>query len=291
MSSWGQALDCVSSRRSRPLPLHRNPVAADQNSSSAPPSKVVAAARGTRGTSAAKSSVTEGLKGWIFPILIFFVIRIFFFQAYRIPSPSMEPEMMVGDWLFVNNLVYGPNIPFTDLTLPGYAEPVRKDIVVFKSPYQADEAQVGNEPQPTLVKRLWGTPGDTIFMRDGVVHVNGTPFPQRADESTSKLGADEPHPLFEWQHRVEVKGSRFGEPPAVPTHDNWGPLVIPAGHLFMLGDNRYESKDSRYWGIVPRGNLRGRPIFVYYSYNAADSDRALPFITDIRWSRIGHVFR
>jgi signal peptidase I len=267
-------------------------VAADPKSSSAPPSapNVVAAARGKTAPSS-KSAVVDGLKSWIVPILIFFVVRIFFFQAYRIPSPSMQPEMMVGDWLFVNNLVYGPNIPFTDATLPGYAEPKRREIVVFKSPYQADEAAIGNDPQPTLVKRLWGTAGDTLYMRDGVVHVNGTPYPQRPDESTSRLGGDITDPLFEWQHKFEVKGSRFGEPPPVPTHDNWGPLLIPPGHLFMLGDNRYESKDSRYWGIVPRGNLRGRPIFVYYSYNANDSDRALPFITDIRWSRIGHVFR
>ncbi len=266
-------------------------MAADPKSSSAPPPvpNVVAAARGTKVTRQ-PSSVAEGLKGWIVPILIFFVVRIFLFQAYRIPSPSMVPEMMVGDWLFVNNLVYGPNIPFTDVTLPGYAEPTRREIVVFKSPYQADEAAIGNDPQPTLVKRLWGTPGDTVYMRDGVVHVNGNPYPQRADESTLKLGADETNPLFAWQRTIEAKGTRFGDPPPVPTHDNWGPLVIPAGHLFMLGDNRYESKDSRYWGIVPRGNLRGRPIFVYYSYNANDSDRALPFITDIRWSRIGHVF-
>ncbi|MBC7844549.1 MAG: signal peptidase I [Gemmatimonadaceae bacterium] len=267
-------------------------MAADKKSTTtpAPVPNVVAAARGKTAAPAASSRL-DGLKGWIVPILIFFVIRIFFFQAYRIPSPSMQPEMMVGDWLFVNNLVYGPNIPFTDVTLPGYAEPKRREIVVFKSPYQADEAQLGNDPQPTLVKRMWGQPGDTLYMRDGVIHVNGTAYPQRADESTLKIAADETHPLFAWQHSIEVKNSRFGEPPVVPTHDNWGPLAIPAGHLFMLGDNRYESKDSRYWGIVPRGNLRGRPIFVYYSYNANDSDRALPFITDIRWSRIGHIFR
>ena len=272
-------------------PLHQNPVAAEPKSSPAPAPapNVVAAARGTR--VAPKSSWIDGLKGWIVPILIFFVIRIFFFQAYRIPSPSMQPEMMVGDWLFVNNLVYGPNIPFTDATLPGYAEPKRRDIVVFKSPRQDDEAALGNDPEPTLVKRLWGTPGDTIMMREGIVSVNGVPYPQRPDESTLKIAADETHPLFEWQHRIEVKGTHFGEPPSVPTHDNWGPLVIPAGRLFMLGDNRYESKDSRYWGTVPRGNVRGRPIFVYYSYNANDSDRALPFLTDIRWSRIGHIFR
>ncbi len=203
----------------------------------------------------------------------------------------MQPEMMVGDWLFVNNLVYGPNLPFTDFTFPGYAEPTRKDIVVFKSPYQADEARLGNDPQPTLVKRMWGAAGDTLYMRGGVIHVNGIAYPQRADESTVKLTGDITDPLFDWQHKYEIKGSRFGDAPPVATLDNWGPLVIPPGYLFMLGDNRYESKDSRFWGIVPRGNVRGRPSFVYYSYNANDSDRALPFITDIRWSRIGHIFR
>jgi signal peptidase I len=148
-------------------------VAADPKSRSepTPAPNVVAAARG-KASARQSASWSEGLKGWILPILIFFVIRIFFFQAYRIPSPSMQPEMMVGDWLFVNNLVYGPNIPFTDVTLPGYAEPKRREIVVFKSPYQADEAEAGRDAQPTLVKRLWGTPGDTVFMRDAVVHVH-----------------------------------------------------------------------------------------------------------------------
>ena len=268
-------------------------MAADKKPTSAPPatSSVVAAARGKgAAVSGPPAGLVEGLKGWIVPIALFFIIRIFFFQAYRIPSPSMHPEMMVGDWLFVNNLVYGPNIPFTDITLPGYAEPQRRDIVVFKSPYQADEVAEGRDGNPTLVKRCWGVAGDTLFMRDGVVHVNGTAFPQRPDESVPRHDGDRTDPLFNWQHQYEIRGSRFGEPPAVPTVDNWGPLVIPAGHLFMLGDNRYESKDSRFWGIVPRGNVRGRPIFVYYSYNAVDSDRALPFLTDIRWSRIGHVF-
>ena len=108
-------------------------------------------------------------------------------------------------------------------------------------------------------------------------------------------------PLFEWQKRYALATSRFGPAPSQPTHDNWGPLVVPAGHYFMMGDNRYCSKDSRYWGVVPRENIRGRPMFVYYSYRPGGepplicayetSDRPVPFITDVRWGRIGTRIR
>ena len=257
----------------------------------APPARnVVAEARGGAVAKApgGGNRIVEFLKGWTVPILLFLFVRTFLLEAFRIPSPSMVPEMLVGDWLFVNKLAYGPHVPFTDVNLPGYDEPERGDIVVFVSPPQVDQPW---DPTPTLVKRLQGVGGDTLHMRGGVLHVNGVAKPQRDDESTDVVGANETHPLFEWQKRHEIRGSRFGDPPAVPTHDDWGPLVVPPGMLFMLGDNRYQSKDSRYWGLVPRENVRGRPVFVYYSYNADDSDRALPFLTDIRWSRIGHLYR
>jgi signal peptidase I len=98
--------------------------------------------------------------------------------------------------------------------------------------------------------------------------------------------------LMEWQHRVELSGTRFGPPPKTPTLDNWGPLLVPSGNYWMMGDNRHQSKDSRYWGVVPRANVRGRPMFVYYSFvGGGQSDRPLPAITDIRWGRIGHWIR
>jgi signal peptidase I len=161
------------------------------------------------------------------------------------------------------------------------------------SPFQGDEDSAGRDPTPTLVKRLVGVPGDTLYMRKGVVYVNGIAQRQGfgADARVSQEIANSADPLFDWQKKVGLTSSRFGPAPAQPTHDNWGPLVVPRGRLFMMGDSRYNSKDSRYWGFVPRENVRGKPLFVYYSYNADDSDRPLPMLTDIRWGRIGHWIR
>ncbi|MCA0374089.1 MAG: signal peptidase I [Gemmatimonadetes bacterium] len=249
----------------------------------------VAALRSGKGAGSSKSAAWENLKAILVTVAIFLAIRTFLIEAYRIPSGSMIPTLLIGDWLFVNKLAYGPHVPFTDINLPGYAEPARGDVVVFMSPTQVDQP---DDPNPTLVKRCVAVAGDTVAMRGGVFQLNGMPQRQgfaAAQNPTGDGGFS--HPLFQWQHEFELRGSRFGEPPASPTLDDWGPLVVPPGHLFMLGDNRYDSKDGRYWGMVPRENVRGRPVFVYYSFNQDDSDRPLPFLTDIRWGRIGTIIR
>jgi signal peptidase I len=231
----------------------------------------------------------ENFKSIVGALAIFLVLRAFIIEAYRIPSGSMIPALLVGDWLFVNKAIYGAHVPFTNVSLPAYREPKRGDVVVFVSPYQADEAQYGRDPTPTLVKRLVATPGDTVYMRKGILYVSGIAQRQGpgAQEQDPAM-ANSIDPLFDWQKKAGLKSSRFGASPAQPTHDDWGPLVVPPKMLFMMGDSRYNSKDSRYWGFVPRENVRGKPLFVYYSYNADDSDRPLPMLTDIRWSRIGH---
>ena len=264
------------------------------------PKNVVAQARGA-GKGANERPVNkvlwENFKSLAGAVVIYLFVKTLFVEAFRIPSGSMIPTLLVGDWLFVNKLAYGPTIPFTNSHLPGYTSPTHNDVVVFVSPYQADN---GDDPTPTLVKRLIGMPGDTLHMRDGQLFLNGVA--QHQTFTNWKGDGTATHPDFDWQHKVEIKGSRFGEPPAQPTLDNWGPLVIPANHYFMMGDNRYCSKDSRYWGIVPKENVRGRPLFVYYSYvpgpgkrrrpvRGQISDRPLPFISDIRWGRIGHPIR
>jgi signal peptidase I len=242
----------------------------------------------------------ENFKSLAGAIIIYLFVKTLFVEAFRIPSGSMIPTLLVGDWLFVNKLAYGPTIPFTNSHLPGYADPKHQDVVVFVSPYQADNAP---DYTPTLVKRLIGMPGDTLYMRNGQLYLNG--LPQRQGfAATNYRGADTSvAPNFDWQHTIEVKGSRFGAPPAQPQLGNWGPLLIPKDHYFMMGDNRYCSKDSRYWGVVSRDNIRGRPLFVYYSYTPGPgddydancggvvSDRPIPFVTDIRWSRLGHLIR
>ncbi|MFL5481410.1 MAG: signal peptidase I [Gemmatimonadaceae bacterium] len=240
--------------------------------------------------SSALARLWENFKSIVGALAIFLILRAFLIEAYRIPSGSMIPTLLVGDWLFVNKAIFGAHIPFTNSSLPAIREPRRGDVVVFVSPYQADEAEKGADPTPTLVKRLVGTAGDTLYMRNAILYVNGIAQRQGYGAATqvSPEIANSVDPLFDWQKKVGLRSSRFGAAPSQPNHDNWGPLVVPAHRLFMMGDSRYNSKDSRYWGFVPRENVRGKPLFVYYSYNADDSDRPLPMLTDIRWGRIGH---
>ncbi|MGQ0764241.1 MAG: signal peptidase I [Gemmatimonadota bacterium] len=263
------------------------------------PKNVVSTARGQQQRTAKKGgSWYDNFKGLVTTVAVFLLLRIFFIEAYRIPSGSMIPSMLIGDWLFVNKLVYGPHVPFTNVNLPGYGEPERYDIAVFVSPPQYDQPE---DLTPTLVKRIVGLPADTLYMRDARLFVNG--IEQRQGYGAQSVPGDpnEASELFDWQKAVGLQQSRFGPAPDQPTHDNWGPLVVPERHYFMMGDNRYCSKDSRYWRFVPRENLRGRPMFVYYSYRPGISydpvcspevsERPLSFLTDIRWGRIGDRIR
>lgn len=235
---------------------------------------VVAEARGSRKPPASRAfwDTTKSILGIV---IIFLILRTFLIEAYRIPSGSMEPTLLVGDFLFVNNLAYGPHIPFTHINLPGYADPPRGKVAIYQSPDASD----GN---PIVVKRIVGVPGDTLYMRNGLLYVNGVPKPLPFQMVSPPVAPNEINPDFAWQKRVALTNSRFGPPPAAPTHDNWGPFVVPPDHYFSLGDNRYDSKDARYYGFVPRENIRGKPMFIYFSI-----DWVGPFDWRIRWGRIG----
>jgi signal peptidase I len=245
---------------------------------------------------AARASLASRTRAFITGILpviaIFLGTRQLLAEAFRIPSGSMEPTLLVGDWLFVNKLRFGPHVPFTDYSLPGYATPKRGDVTVFVSPPQDIEIRISPEDvTPTLVKRIVGVAGDTLLMRHGRLMVNGNPVASPNSFALPDSIADQSQSIFAWQHRVEIRDSRFGPPVPAPSLHEWGPLVVPAGMFFMMGDNRDNSVDSRYYGPVPRANLRGTPMFVYYSYDperGADFVRAL---TAIRWHRLGTWIR
>ncbi|HEX5581225.1 MAG TPA: signal peptidase I [Gemmatimonadaceae bacterium] len=208
-------------------------------------------------------------------LLLFFVVRAFFVEAFKIPSGSMERTLLVGDFLLVNKLLYGAEIPFTDRHLPAVREPRRGDVVVFQ--YPAD-------PSKNFVKRLVGMPSDTLAMRDGVLYLNGIAQAEGYVRH-SEPGVDPVAEDFRWQRNylVRTAEARAG---FHPSRNNWGPLVVPEKSYFVLGDNRDNSLDSRYWGFVPDSLVRGRPMFVYYSY-APDTVHGLAWLTRIRWSRIG----
>lgn len=258
-------------------------------------------ARG-KGGKAEAAAVTAGGAAWEWiksvgaAILLFFVIRTFIITAYSIPSESMEDTLLVGDYLMANNALFGATIPFSDIKLPALRDPKRGEIVVFRPTY--------NEPQIDVVKRVVGVPGDTLQMADGVLFRNG----QRVNEPYASYGQgyDEPidmegFGLMDPTIRPEAYGGRNHLPLLLPTvnprqyrpsRNNWGPLVVPAGHYWLMGDNRDQSLDSRYMGPIPRRVIRGKPLFIYYSYDKQDPDASFPsFITTARWGRIGNGIR
>jgi signal peptidase I len=250
----------------------------------------------TRSTPAPRASLAVRSRAFIMSVLpavaIFLGARQLLAEAFRIPSGSMEPTLLVGDWLFVNKLRFGPHIPLTNRNLPGYARPARGDVTVFVSPPQDVTIRIApDEVTPTLIKRIVGVAGDTLLMRHGQLTINGTAVPSPSAFVLPDAAADEPQAIFAWQHQIEIRGSRFGPPVATPSLHEWGPLVVPNGTFFMMGDNRDNSVDSRYYGPVPRANLRGTPTFVYYSYDPECGVDYLCAATAIRWRRLGTWIR
>ena len=208
-------------------------------------------------------------------LALFFVVRAFFVEAFKIPSGSMEGTLQVGDFLLVNKLLYGADVPFTDLRLPAVRAPERGEVVVFQFP---------EDPSKNFVKRLVGLPGDTLAMQDGTLFRNGLPQAETY-VSHSDPGVDPVAEDFRWQRNYLVRTAE-AQVGFHPSRNNWGPIVVPERSFFVLGDNRDNSLDSRYWGFVPDSLVRGRPMFVYYSY-APDTARSFAWLTRIRWARLG----
>ena len=218
----------------------------------------------------------EWCRTFMVAVVLFFFVRAFFVEAFKIPSGSMERTLLVGDFLLVNKLVYGAEVPFTGVRLPALHQPRRGDVIVFQYPKELDK---------NFVKRLVGVPGDTLAMRDGQLFLNGVAQVERYVRH-SDPDADPADEAFRWQsdHLVRTASALSGE--QHPSRNNWGPLIVPDESYFVLGDNRDNSLDSRYWGFVPASLVRGQPLFVYYSY-APDSADAFAWLTAVRWTRLG----
>ena len=221
----------------------------------------------------------EWAKSFTIAIILFLFVRTFLVEAFKIPSGSMEKTLLVGDFLLVNKLVYGAEVPFTGKHLPAIRHPQRGDVIVFQWPV---------DPSKNFVKRLVGVPGDTLMMSAGELYVNGVHQRERY-VSHSEPDMDPTAIDFEWQKKYLVKTAEAASGPP-PSRNNWGPLVVPKDEYFVLGDNRDNSLDSRYWQFVPDSLIRGRPMFVYYSYEPDSLDR-MSWLTRIRWTRIGERVR
>ena len=195
-------------------------------------------------SSTSMKSFRETIETIVVALILALFIRTFIVQAFKIPSGSMLETLQIGDHLLVSKFLYGVTLPFTDKVIIPVGDPERGDIIVFKFP--EDESK-------DFIKRIIGLPGDVIRIEDKVVYVNG----KRLDEP--------------YTHHTKYTME--------PIRDNYGPYKVPEGEYFMMGDNREESYDARWWGPVKREKIIGKALFIYWSWES---------LTDIRWSRLGH---
>jgi signal peptidase I len=220
--------------------------------------------------------IWDWAKSIVVALVVWFFLRTFLVEAFRIPSGSMENTLLIGDFLFVNKALYGAEVPIIHKRLPAVREPRRDDILVFDSV---------EEEGLKVVKRLIGMPGDTLSMENGELFRNGQrvnePYAVHSDPTRSEDPIQRAK-MREWQlpHLVRRDPSTYQ-----PDLQEWGPIVVPPDSFFMMGDNRDSSYDGRYWGFLPRTNVRGRPLVVYFSYDPS-SWRAVPFLTAVRWGRL-----
>jgi signal peptidase I len=217
-----------------------------------------------------KSTAREYFESIIVAVILALFIRTFAVQAFKIPTGSMEPNLLVGDHLLVNKFVFSPTATAAGRLLLPVREIRRGDIIVFKFP---------EEPERDFIKRAIGLPGDTIELRQRQVFVNGR-----------KL--DEPH-----AHYLFPQGET-DEPGGYDVRQRYGPVTVPADHYFMMGDNRDNSQDSRYWGFLPRHYVKGRALMIYWSFEPAAGEQREglaglvsslgSIITGTRWERLLH---
>jgi signal peptidase I len=207
-----------------------------------------------------KSVVREYFETIVVAVVLALFFRTFVVQAFKIPTGSMEPNLLIGDHLLVNKFVFAPTVTSLERAVLPTRAVRRGDIVVFKYP---------EDPERDFIKRVIGLAGETIELRDHRIHVNGRPIEEPYAHYL-------PRPETSGQHEITSEDVR----------DHYGPVVVPPDALFVMGDNRDNSADSRYWGFLPLGNIKGKALMIYWSY---DSDTgSLNPLTQTRWARLLH---
>jgi signal peptidase I len=190
-----------------------------------------------------KSTLREYFESIVIAVILAFFVRTFVVQAFKIPTGSMENNLLIGDHLLVNKFVYSSAPSWIERTLLPLGTIRRGDVLVFKYP---------EEPERDFIKRVIGLPGETLEVREKKVYINGAPL-------------EEPYTHF---LTPALGGSEFNEVTSFDVRERYGPVTIPPDHFFMMGDNRDNSQDSRYWGFLPRANIKGRALLIYWSYEA-----------------------
>jgi signal peptidase I len=226
-----------------------------------------------------KSTAREYFESIAIAVILALFVRTWAFQAFKIPTGSMENNLLIGDHLVVNKLVFAPTATAVERLLLPVRPIQRRDVIVFKYP---------EDPERDFIKRVIGLPGDTIEVRRKVVHVNG----QRLEEP--------------YVHFLEPASTEGHEVTSFDVRENYGPVTVPPGNLFVMGDNRDNSQDSRYWGFLPAHYVKGKALMVYWSYEAGRDDyreegigatirgivsTIAHFFTRTRWERLLHQIR
>ncbi len=226
-----------------------------------------------------KSTIREYFESVVIAVILALFVRTFVVQAFKIPTGSMENNLLIGDHLLVNKFVYGPAPTGVERTLLPIGTITRGEVLVFKYPEQPDR---------DFIKRVIGLPGETLEVRQKKVYINGKAL-------------EEPY-----THFLTPASGAFHEETSFDVREQYGPVTVPADHYFMMGDNRDNSQDSRYWGFLPRENIKGRALLIYWSYEAEREEYEeagagetvknlfsvfTHFFTRTRWDRMLHQIR
>lgn len=199
-----------------------------------------------------KSRLRENIEAILFAIVLALFIRTFVIQAFKIPSGSMKETLLIGDHILVNKFIYGVKLPFLQKTIIPVKEPDRGDIVVFKFP---------KDPKKDFIKRVVGITGDQIVIKDKKVYVNGE--------------------IEEEKHIIHMDSNIF--PAQYSRRDNLESVTVPPDSIFVMGDNRDNSHDGRFWGFVDLKAIKGQAFIIYWSWDKNNFG--------VRWGRIGHILR